>query len=245
MSFAQNYRVIRSKSEKPGGERNVLDYLIYRKLAAIVLMFLQHYRFSPNIITGLSIIFSIITAYFLFYSYQRPMLIAGVIAMNVSLILDTLDGQYSRLTDQQTEFGGWFDGISDCLKYIFIISGLSCGLYYFPYLESQWFAEYLDALGAHLEFVLIMGMVIIGNFFMIYYVHVSRYALSTNIGTVVKLRGTDRAYHFGIESTLYTVFTIVLLLNQSYWLLVLLVFSLPMLWLYPIYLIYKKQKSIA
>ena len=92
------------------------------------------------------------------------MLIAGVVVMNISLVLDTLDGQYSRLTNQQSEFGGWFDGISDCLKYIFNISVLSCGLYYHPHLDFQWFAGYLEILRLHKEFVLIMGVMIIGNF---------------------------------------------------------------------------------
>ena len=243
MSFIQEYRSILSRSEKPGGERNVLDHLIYRKLSTVFLLVLRPYRFSPNIITSFSVISSIITAYFLFYSHQRSMLIAGVVVMNISLVLDTLDGQYSRLTKQQSEFGGWFDGISDCLKYIFIIGGLSCGLFYHPHLDSQWFAGNLEILRLHKEFVLIMGMMIIGNFFMTYYVHVSRYKLSINTGTVVKvkLRGSDRTYHFGIESTLYTIFTIFLLLNQPYWLLIILTITLPLLWVYPVYLTYKRQ----
>ena len=127
MSFAQSYREILSKSEKPGGERNVFDHFIYRKLSTVILLPLRQYRFSPNIITSFSVISSATAAYFLFYSHQRLMLIAGVVVMNISLILDTLDGQYSRLTNQQSEFGGWFDGISDCLKYIFIISESSPG----------------------------------------------------------------------------------------------------------------------
>ena len=106
--------------------------------------------------------------------------VAGVVWMNFSLILDTLDGQYSRYTNQSSEFGGWYDGVSDCLKYILIFFGLCTGAYFNPYLETQYFAEQLALIYGDPAAVLLGGMWVVSNFFMIYYVHASRYCLSVN-----------------------------------------------------------------
>ena len=206
-------------------------------------MVIRDCQFSPNYITSFSILFSIFSGIFLYYSYSNLMLVFGIFFLNISLILDTLDGQYSRLTRQQSEFGGWYDGVSDCIKYIFLFLGLSLGIYYHPYQGSQLFPNLLAPIERNPELVLIMGMAIISNLFMIYYVHATRYGLSFNPGAVAKVEGKTQNYHFGIESTLYTLFTVFLVLKQGYWLLVFLTFTLPLLWIYPIFLVYKQHKS--
>ena len=240
MGFFASYREIWQVTEKAGGERNIFDFLIYRRISTVILEILKPCNFSPKYITTLSVAFSFLAACALFFSYERVLLYLGVILMNVSLVLDTLDGQYARMTDKTSEFGGWYDGVSDCLKYIFLFCGICWGLYYNPYMELQWLPGYLDVFAREPALVLIFGMLIIANLFMIYYVHVSRYFLSKNTGTVVNLKSADRRFHFGIESTLYTGFTVFLLLGQTYWLLVVLVASLPILWILPVWMVYRR-----
>ena len=242
MAFLDSYRELWRVSEKPGGERNFFDFLIYRRISTVLLMAIGSRRFSPNAITTLSVVFAALASLLFYHSNHYPVLLAGVVVMNISLILDTLDGQYSRYTGQQSEIGGWYDGVSDCLKYIFLFCGLCWGMYYHPYLETQWFSDALWILAAHSEWVLLMGMLIIANLFMTYYVHVSRYALSNNVDTVVNIAASNRNFHFGIESTLYTIFSVFLVFNQPYWLLIFLTLTLPVLWLYPMILVLKNSR---
>lgn len=249
MLFLRIYKQVWEESQKEGGERNIFDYYLYRRISTLFLIPIRHSKFSPNLITSLSVVFSCIAAFCFFYGDLSLITTLGIVAMNVSLILDTLDGQYSRYTHLSSEFGGWIDGVSDSLKYIVLFIGITCGAFYNPYVDQQWFDSALGFFSTSPETVLIFGMWIISNFFMIYYVHASRYNLTINPGTVTGLRGyvqgKERKFHFGIESSLYTMFTVFLLCDQTYWLLLLLGVLLPILWVYPIYLVYRRAKLVS
>ena len=237
-----SYRKTWEESQKPGGEQNFFDYFIYRRISTFLLLPLRETRFSPNWITSASILFSIFAGWTYFLATELAVLQLGVVFMILSLVLDTMDGQYSRLTGQQSDFGAWYDGVSDSLKYVILFLGLSCGAYYHLDLDTQWLLS-TQWLENRRELFLLAGMLIIGNLFMVYYVHVSRYALPFNPGKMVETGGSERRFHFGIESTLYTLFTLFLLVGQVVWLFGFLVVTLPALWILPMYRVYRHSLS--
>ena len=230
-------------SQKPGGEKNLLDYLIYRRLSTLLLLLIADRRFSPNHITTVSVLFSFLTGTLFAISSNYWVLLTAVFFMNLSLITDTLDGQYSRYTDQSSEFGAWYDTVSDCLKYIFIFIGLCIGSYRFPRIEEHVFSNVLAPFNTHPEYSLLAGLLVLGNIFMIYYIHGTRYKLKNNLERIIRAGSGEKQFHFGIESTLYTIFTVFLLFGQTIWLLIFLVFTLPILWIGPFFLVYQNYRK--
>ena len=83
---------------------------------------------SPLQITLLSIFLGFIGALlFLFGDYYY--LVAGVFFLNLSLILDKVDGQVARLKKQTSKFGGWLDSLGDVLLIEFYFAFLAIGTY--------------------------------------------------------------------------------------------------------------------
>lgn len=234
------YQDIWAISEKQGGEKNVFDFLVYRRVATALIVLMQDMKLTPNAITSASIIFSFIAGFFLFQSNSYVSVVIGVIFLNVSLICDTMDGQWARLKNMGSEFGAWYDSVSDCLKYVIISISLTLGAYYNLDVSSQWLIRDCAYIYNSPEFVFILGLLVIANFFMVYFIHGTRYRLSFNAARIAKVNG---GFYFGIESTLYAVFTVFLLAYQIYWLLIVLAFGLPALWIYPFYLTYKNSQA--
>ena len=69
---------------------------------------------SPNVFTTLSLIFAIASCYFL---VSRAFLIAGV-CWFINYFFDCVDGNFARRYNMTSEFGDWYDHISDWLTYL-------------------------------------------------------------------------------------------------------------------------------
>ncbi|MBT7237951.1 CDP-alcohol phosphatidyltransferase family protein [Candidatus Woesearchaeota archaeon] len=86
---------------------------------------------SPNFITFLTLIFSIVASILLFNGY---FLIAGLIYW-FSWVFDLVDGEIARLRiikseiKVYTKFGMWFDGIIDRIRELIILFSVSIVLY--------------------------------------------------------------------------------------------------------------------
>ena len=69
---------------------------------------------SPNVFTTLSLIFAIASCYFL---VSRAFLIAGV-CWFINYFFDCVDGNFARRYNMTSEFGDWYDHISDWITYL-------------------------------------------------------------------------------------------------------------------------------
>lgn len=241
-SLIKTYSEVWEKSQKNGGERNFFDYFIYRRISTLFLCFIKEYNFSPNLITTFSIIFSFISGILFILQTWGTLYYLAIVFMMMSLVADTMDGQYARLKGKSSEFGGWYDAISDSLKYVILFISLSIGSYLNNSITNQWLLGKYPLFTDYPEILLILGLLIISNFYLIYHIHGTRYQLSFNPGTMVNIFRGDSRYHFGIESTLYTLFLVFLLVQQVYWLFILLVIALPFAWIYPFYRTYKHYR---
>jgi phosphatidylglycerophosphate synthase len=242
MRFFDEYKQVRNAVEKhTGGDRDLLEFLILRKISTFILLFFKNSTLSPNFFTTLSIVSSIIAGIFLFYAGKYLMILIGIIFLNISLVFDSFDGAYARYKKKSSEFGAWYDSVSDSMKYIIIFISLTLGLCYKVNFSSQWYIHDLIPLNDHKEIILIMGMWIIGNLYITYIIHISRYTLSFNPGNIVTIK--QGRFYIGLGSLLYTIVTVFLLTYQVYWLYVFLSFFLPLLWLIPFYKTYIRSKE--
>ena len=77
---------------------------------------------SPNILTVIGLLFSIVT--FFFTAVTGQLVIAGVFLL-VSGFFDLLDGAVARSTNMVTKFGGFLDSVLDRYSDLIVIFGAS------------------------------------------------------------------------------------------------------------------------
>lgn len=100
----------------PNKFENPIDILL-SKLADKISPYFYSLNFTPNHITTMSVIFSICCIYTLYKEYY----ILSSIMLLLSYFFDILDGIYARKYDMVTEFGDYYDHISDILLYLILI----------------------------------------------------------------------------------------------------------------------------
>jgi len=82
---------------------------------------------TPNQVTGLSALLAIVAAYFFSLGDVRSMIQGGII-FEISLILDSVDGELARAKGLASEWGRIVDGIGDYVSSIAVLIGLMIGL---------------------------------------------------------------------------------------------------------------------
>jgi phosphatidylglycerophosphate synthase len=76
--------------------------------------------FTPNILTTISILLGLLSAYEIF----KGNFAAASVLWLVSYYFDCVDGKFARQYDMVTKFGDYYDHIGDALKYIVLIYAL-------------------------------------------------------------------------------------------------------------------------
>jgi phosphatidylglycerophosphate synthase len=82
---------------------------------------------TPNQVTVLSALLAFVAAYFFSYGDTRSMIQGGII-FEISLILDSVDGELARAKGLASEWGRIVDGIGDYVSSIAVLIGLIIGL---------------------------------------------------------------------------------------------------------------------
>lgn len=127
---------------------------VYRHLSLPLLRILLKTSITPLQVTLLSILLGIVSAV-LFFLADYPYLLAGAIVLNLSLVLDKVDGQLARLRNQTSAFGGWLDSVGDILALGLCFLALSLGRFYFR---------------GHDPVILVSGIVCLFHLLMAFYV---------------------------------------------------------------------------
>ena len=81
----------------------------YQQIAYFITMFLLRTKFTPNQVTIVSLGLGIASAVSVFLNHQ----IIAIILLNISFILDCVDGQLARAKQLFSPIGTWLDNISD------------------------------------------------------------------------------------------------------------------------------------
>src|SRR3989344_5347256 len=120
------YREIKRYSSK---KRDDIFMYLYRILLTFhITKYLVRTNITPTTLTIISFILSLIAAtFFLFGEYGY--LIWGVILMQLSFILDCVDGEVARFKGLVSDFGAWFDTATDGVMLAIIFTTLSIGQY--------------------------------------------------------------------------------------------------------------------
>jgi len=81
----------------------------YQQLAFLVTSFLIKTKITPNIVTIISLIFGLLSAISIYMHFT----VLAILFLNISFILDCVDGQIARVKKLESNFGMWLDNISD------------------------------------------------------------------------------------------------------------------------------------
>jgi Family of unknown function (DUF5941)/CDP-alcohol phosphatidyltransferase len=99
---------------------------VVRKVSRQVTALALRLHLRPNAITASSLVVGL-TAAILFAAGEQWALVAGAILLQVSLVLDCVDGEVARYTRQFTPFGAWLDAVGDRVKEFAAYAGLAVG----------------------------------------------------------------------------------------------------------------------
>jgi phosphatidylglycerophosphate synthase len=83
-------------------------------------------RLRPDTITVLSLLIGLAAAVSFAVGAQWA-LVAGAVLLQVSLVVDCVDGEVARYTRRFTAFGAWLDGVADRVKEFAVYAGLAVG----------------------------------------------------------------------------------------------------------------------
>jgi len=83
---------------------------------------------SPNFITITSLVIGLIASYFFFRASHLDLII-GAVLVQLSFIVDCMDGQLARYRQQFSTLGAWLDRISDRVKDFFYFFSLALGFF--------------------------------------------------------------------------------------------------------------------
>lgn len=100
----------------PNNIENQLDNILI-DLSDKVSPFFYKYKFTPNEITTLSLLTSIFSTYLFFKEYYYM----SAFFYLVGYFFDCLDGYYARKYNMETEFGDYYDHVSDNLKLFLVL----------------------------------------------------------------------------------------------------------------------------
>ena len=128
---------------------------------------LVHTTITPNQISFVSFLLSLLAAGFFAYGGYLFLVTGGLLAQFASVI-DGCDGEVARLKFQQSDYGGWFDAVLDRYADAFLLFGLT------------WHAYEAQPEG----FILLTGfMAIIGSFMLSYTADKYDHLMHQKIGT--------------------------------------------------------------
>jgi CDP-L-myo-inositol myo-inositolphosphotransferase len=99
-----------------------------RPLSVRISRQLTRLAISPNQISLVSFLFSLLAAG-LFAVGGYPALLAGGVLAQVASIIDGCDGEVARLKFRESDFGGWFDAVLDRYADAFLLFGLTWHAY--------------------------------------------------------------------------------------------------------------------
>jgi CDP-L-myo-inositol myo-inositolphosphotransferase len=99
-----------------------------RPVSLIISKLLVKTKIRPNLISFVSFLFCVFSAFFFSIGNYILLIIGGVLAQ-FSSIVDGCDGEVARLTFQESDYGAWFDAVLDRYADAFLLFGLTYHVY--------------------------------------------------------------------------------------------------------------------
>ncbi|MCR5180187.1 MAG: CDP-alcohol phosphatidyltransferase family protein [Bacteroidaceae bacterium] len=133
------------KTYKSNDTEEWLDRVFTRPIGYLWARFFQRLGVHPNVVTVLSILIGISSAYFFAHGSFRTegalgllYNIIGVLLMMWANFYDSADGQLARMTNQKTQLGRILDGAASIIIFIPVYATIIWRFWQYHTLEFQW-----------------------------------------------------------------------------------------------------------
>jgi phosphatidylglycerophosphate synthase len=123
------------------------DGFVFRRLNRPLSIRLSRYPITPNQISFISFLLSVLAAVLFVAGGYVTLLLGGVLAQFASIV-DGCDGEISRLKFQQSAYRGWVDSVLDRYAEAFLLFGLTWHAYTTGTQHLAIFAGFLAILGS-------------------------------------------------------------------------------------------------
>ena len=109
-----------------------INRLVHIPLAARIVRLLRPTAITPNQVTGVSVLFGFAAAWAFSRGHLAGMVTGGLL-LEISLILDCVDGQLARAKKMDSDLGRLVDGVGGYLANLAVVAGIAWG---FP--QTRW-----------------------------------------------------------------------------------------------------------
>jgi len=117
-----------SRSRIKKERENFLARITYRKISEPIAVLLSKTPITPNHVSFISITCSLIAGIFFSFGEWKHLAI-GYLFLQLTFLMDHVDGNLARYTNKSSAFGNWVDEISNKLHKFFFVIGLSMGVF--------------------------------------------------------------------------------------------------------------------
>lgn len=125
MSKAKNDILLKKSRKK---KENLIALLTYRVVSERLALMLSKTKITPNQISFLSILMSGFGGLSFSFGEWKNLLL-GFLFLQITMLLDHVDGNLARITGKSNNFGAWVDSISNKLHRFFLLLGAAIGVY--------------------------------------------------------------------------------------------------------------------
>lgn len=130
MSFKRTYSEIQECSRHTNEKDQIYVKLLSHPLSISLVYLLRNTRVTPNLITSVSFIFSLLGVYTLLRIEDYVGLVLAWLFFHLALIFDSADGQMARWKKNGTSFGAYYDIFTDFLEQRLLVVVLAIRLSY-------------------------------------------------------------------------------------------------------------------
>jgi phosphatidylglycerophosphate synthase len=102
----------------------IVDRFLYRPLGHYLSKILIHAPFSPNQVSIVSMLVGILSGWF----FARGYFVSGGLLLQLSAIIDCVDGDLARGLYKESRLGKWLDLVGDQFVHVAVFAGIGFGL---------------------------------------------------------------------------------------------------------------------
>ena len=107
---------------------SVIDHNFNRPVGRIMSKALIHTSVSPNAISVMGTTIGVLAAW-CFTRGEAHLMIMGAVLLQLSAVIDCVDGDIARILHKETKAGKWLDLGGDQLVHLLLLAGMGVGLY--------------------------------------------------------------------------------------------------------------------
>lgn len=102
----------------------IVDRLLNRPLGRYLSKILIHAPFSPNQVSIVSTLIGVVSGWF----FAAGSFISGALLLQLSAIIDCVDGDLARALYKESRFGKWLDLVGDQIVHLAVFAGVGLGV---------------------------------------------------------------------------------------------------------------------